>query len=421
MALYKRLYTVIGVVILLLGVSLTPFLSVFIEDMPQDIPALRLYYVMFVADSAASYFFTYKRSLLFCDQKEYISTVQSFVFSILTTLVRLVVLIRTHDFFWYLLVTIVGTLLGNIAISVIAGRVYPFLKDTHIQPLAVEERKSIRDNTRAMIFHRVGDVLVFSTDNLIISRFVGLVGVGLYSNYTLLIRSVNGLIGRLFASATASVGSLIASGERERCREVLDHVVVFSVWLYGFTGICLFCLAGPFIKLWAGESYLLPQVTLAAAVVSFYLTGLRQPVLLFKETAGIFRQDRYKALIEAAVNIVLSIPLAIRFGITGVILGTILSTLLVCFWFEVYVVFHNLFDGGTRRYLMRQALYGVMNASLCTVTFALCQLVKDEGLAGFLLKMGVCILFPNLVYYLAFGRTAHFRYFVGVAHRVLKR
>ena len=70
---------------------------------------------------------------------------------------------------------------------------------------------------------------------------------------------------------------------------------------------------------------------------------------------------------------------------------------------------------------MRQALYGVMNALLCAVTFALCQLVIDEGLAGFLLKMGVCILFPNLVYYLVFGRTAHFRYFVGVIRRALKR
>lgn len=70
MNFYQLAYRIIGIVILILGLCLIPFLDVLIKDKP-DIPHFTLIYVLFLSNTVVSYFFTYKRSLLSADQKEY--------------------------------------------------------------------------------------------------------------------------------------------------------------------------------------------------------------------------------------------------------------------------------------------------------------------------------------------------------------
>lgn len=60
--------------------------------------------------------------------------------------------------------------------------------------------------------------------------------------------------------------------------------------------------------------------------------------LQFREALGLFWHDRYKALAEAIINLVVSLILVRRFGVAGIIGGTITSSLLTCVWFEPYVL-----------------------------------------------------------------------------------
>ena len=421
MRLYRTYYTIIGLVVLAAGLSLAPFLNFLIKDMPQDIPEIRLYYCLYVLNSASSYFFTYKRALIICDQKEFISTLEYFCISVLASVVRIAILLKTGNYLFYLLVSVFFTLVGNLVISHIAGRLYPYLKEDDVKVLDDDEKKQIRENIGALILHKIGSVVVFSTDNLIISRFLGLVSVGLYSNYTMIINGVKKFIGKLVTSSTASVGNLIASGDRNHCREIMEHMIFANVWLYGFSAICFVCLIPSFVVLWIGEDYLLPEATLIAAAVSFYITGMRQIVIVFKDAAGIFIPDRYKAIVESIANIVFSIPLAIRFGITGVILGTILSTVLVCFWYEAHVFFRDFYGGGTRRYLLYQLAYAAFNAVLCAGVWYVCSFVVGMDIAAFALRFIICLILPNAVYFLLFRKSPHFKYFLEIACRIIKR
>ncbi len=421
MALYKRFYTLIGLAVLICGASLTPFLGYLIKELPKDIPNIEVYYLMYVVNSAASYFFTYKRSLILCDQRQYISTLESLCVSVASCILRLVILVKTHNYLAYLMTSVAFTIIGNIIISYIAGRLYPYINDKEYKVLEKDESLAIRKNIGAMIFHKIGWVVVFATDNLIISKFIGLVGVGLYSNYTMIINGIKSLISKLFVASSASVGNLIASGDRDHCKNVMEHILFINTWLYGFSSICLFCLIQPFISIWLNDEFLLPQITLLAAVFSFYLTGMRQTVLVFKDAAGIFRPDRYKPLIESVVNITVSIPLAIRFSITGVILGTILSTVLVSFWFEAYVFYKHYFGTSFGSYMAKQASYGLINILLCVLTYSLCSFVRGGVLLSFIVKFMICMFFPNAIYYTLFRNSSHFKYFVDIASRIINQ
>ena len=198
MQLYKKVYTVIGCAILLIGVSLTPFLPLVIKNMP-DIPYINLIYILFVVNTAVSYFFSYKRNLIIADQKKYIATFYRYLAHAIFTFLEIIFLIITKNYIVYLFIMIAATLADNIMVSRKADKMYKFLKTEKQVPLDKESKDSIIKNTRAMMMHKVGNVVVNSTDNILLSMFVSLESVGLYSNYFFITNALNSITSHVFS------------------------------------------------------------------------------------------------------------------------------------------------------------------------------------------------------------------------------
>lgn len=412
MAVYRRLYRWVGFSILGIGVLLTPILPRLIKELPEtiSISEINLYYWMYLGSASLSYFFSYKRALIICDQREYISTLTGGLFHVVAVALQASVLLLTHSYIAYLAISLLLTLAENLTISSIANRLYPFLREKTVADLSTQELQTLRRNISAQFLHRVGGIVVFSSDNIIISKFVGLMEAGLYSNYTLILTSVNGILNRMISAVTASVGNLMAGSDDSHSESVFYHVLFLNAWLYGFASVCLLCLFQPFIRLWLGEDYLLTDMTVAMIVASFYINGIRLTLLIFKDASGIFTQDRYKPLVEAAVNILISIPLAIRYGVMGVLLGTVISTLTVAFWYEAYVFFRVRYGKGLGRYLFCQFEYLAITFLAVLLCRALCTVVPSDTPGAFLARMAICLLVPNVLFYICFKRTADFAY-----------
>lgn len=411
MALYKKLYTMIGWIILVIGFALTPFLQLFIKEMP-DIPNLRIYYMLYVLNSGVSYFYTYKRSLIICNQDEFISTATTTLASVGTKLTQIIVLFLTRNYMLFLITQVIFTRLENVIIARIADKQYPYLKEKNIKPLEKSETAAIKKNVLAMMVHKIGDVVVNATDNLIVSKILGLVSVGLLSNYMLIFDSVSGLIMRIFSAITASLGNLVATEDKEKAEEVFHRVLFVNFWIISFCSICLYCLCQPFITVWIGNKFLLPIGVLLALIGCFYLTGMRRTVLQFRTAAGLFWADRYKAVAESILNLAVSIPLTIYFGIMGVKLGTIISTLLTSFWVEGYILYKNFFKKTVVKYLLLQFFYLGLTVIVGAGTDVICRLLPDSSFLMVVLKGMVCAVVVNGVYLLLFFRKPEFKYFL---------
>lgn len=421
MKLYRKLYRRIGIVILVTGSAITPFLSYLIKDMPRNMPEIYLYYVLYVVNSGISYFYTYKRSLLICSQKEYISSVTTGIARVMLSVLQMAALVIGQSYLAYLLIAIAVTFSENVAVSLVADKMYPYLKEKNVPPVSEKDSSDIRKNIMALMCHKIGYVIVFSTDNIIISKFVGLVAVGLYSNYTMIINAVNSLFSRVVASVTASVGNLVQTEDKGHVETVFYRVLFMNCWLRGLSSIALFCLLQFFIRLWVGERFLLPQATVLIIAVNFYIGGVRSPVNIFKEVTGNFRHDQFKALAESVINIVFSIPLAIRFGIAGVLLGTIASTLLLTFWVEAYVLFKYFFEKGITEYIVKQVIYGFVVCLAGAVCFLICNCIPSENISDFILHIVVCVFVPNCIFAFLFSRTGEYKYFWNLLKRQLGR
>jgi len=420
MELYKKGYISIGLAIGILGLLLTPFLSFFISETP-DIPNIEVMYLMFVLNSSLTYFFSYKRSLIIADQKRYIATFYRYGFYFILNVLQIIALILTGNYFLFLGLLIVNTLLENIFISRKANNLYPFLKEKNTNELPADEKKMIFRNVRAMMYHKVGSTIVMGTDNILISKFFGLVSVGLYSNYLLIINSLNTMFGLLFQSVTASIGNLGATEKLEKYRFIFNVIDMVGFWIFGFSSISLIILFNPFISLWIGSEFLFPIEIVFIIVINFYITGMRRSVLSFRDALGLFWNDRYKPIFEVVVNLVMSIILADIFGIVGIFLGTFISTLTVCFWVEPLVLYKHGLKSSVKPYFIKYIKHTVLLFIIGYVTWLISHLITDMSIIGFLGKLVICAIIPNLLFTFVFWKTKEFQYLFSVFKRRIKR
>lgn len=418
MTLYRKFYTVIGITVGVLGAALTPFLQYIIRDIP-DIPHIRLIYLMFVLDSSISYFLVYKQSLISADQKQHIVTSYQYKTSMAVTAAQCAALLLTGDYILYLALKLCATFVCNALLARKADRLYPYLKQKTVQPLPAPVRQDISKNIRAMIAHKLGSVVVFGTDNVLIAYFVGAVSVGLYSNYLLITQSLKSAYSMIFRAMTASIGNLCAAEDTAHAQAVFWRVDLLTRWIYGFSAVCLVVLFNPFISLWLGADYLFSMPIVLLIVLSFYMTGMRQSVLTFREAMGLYWYDRHKPLFESAINLAVSILLAKPFGIVGIFIGTVVSTLSTCAWIEPYVLFRHGFGAPVGKYFVRYALNVLLTAAAGAATWYICALLPAAGFGAFLVKVLLCCVLPNLFFLLVYGKTSEFHYFLTLGKSVL--
>ena len=222
MAFYKKAYITIGLIIGALGLAFLPFYTVFMDEVP-DIPHLNVIYLLFVANTVVSYFYSYKRSLIVCDQKKYIETGIHYGAYFVLNLVQIIFLALTKNYVVFLVLQVISTWGENFILARKADKLYPYLRDKDVRPMDKDDRNIIFRNVAAMSMHKVGAVVVNSTDNILISKLIGLATAGLYSNYYTIIHPLQTVTNQIFESIVASVGNLSANTDeegREHLREV---------------------------------------------------------------------------------------------------------------------------------------------------------------------------------------------------------
>lgn len=420
MQLYRKLYRVVALVVLAAGLLVVPFLDVLIKNQTQ-VEYITLLYLMYLANSVLSYLLIYKKTLIDAHQLSYIGVVYHTVFLILQNVLQMVVLITTKNFVLFLALLVACTLLNNIALSRRANRMYPYLKDKKIVPLTKVEKKEISQNVRAMLMHKVGDVVVNNTDNLLLSSLVGIVSVGIYSNYFLIIGSVRQVLNQAFQGITASVGNLGVEESNAKVKRVFEAAFFIGQWMFGFASICLYELLTPFVGMSFGEQYIFSAEITVVLCLNFYFTGMRQATLVFRDSLGLFWYDRFKSLAEAVINLVVSVILGYYYGVIGIFIGTLCSTLATSFWVEPYMLYKHRLKSPVKEYFFKYFGYSIVTGLTWWLTDVLCRQFSGGLFRQFALRMFCCILVPNLIFLLIYCKSKAFAYVIKKLGKLWKK
>ena len=420
MRMFRTFYRMTAAFVLTAGLCLIPFLNVLMKDRP-DVDHLVLIYLLYLLNSVVSYLLIYKKTLVDAHQMNYITVLNHNGFLVLQDICQILVLLTTGNFVLFLIVAVVCTISGNICMSKKADALFPYLKESCTKKLPKEERQDILKNVKAMLMHKLGNVIVNNTDNLLISSFVGVVTAGIYSNYYLVIGSIRQVLEQALLGVAASVGNLGVTEDKERVGKVFDQLFFMGYWVFGFAGICLFEMLNPFVELAFGSQYLFRREIVLVLCINFFINGTRRAVLIFKESMGLFWYDRYKAVAEAALNLGISIVLVTHFGVVGVFVGTFFSTALTSVWVEPYVIYKYRLKKPISTFFIKYGVYLAVMAFAWWITELICRLFTGGPFVSLIYRGIICVTVPNLLLWVVYRKTENWKKMEGLLHHVLRK
>lgn len=410
---YKKIYIIIGVVIFLLGLCVIPFMDYIIKDKP-DISGLTLYYILFLVNTSISYWFSsYKASVLYADQKEYIKTNVQNTMAILQSGLQIVLLLLFRKYLLYLLIQLAGNIFLNLYVAHLVDKRYPEIQTYQGDSLSAEERVQIRKDTEALVLSRFGHVALNGTDNIIISAVVGVLWVGRLSNYTLICDSVTSVLCQITAAITGSLGNFFATEDKHAGYALFKKVEFLNFWLYGFSFIALVTLLDPFVQIWAGEHFVLGLPISIAIAINFFVAGYMNTLWVFRSTIGLFKQGKFRPILVAILNIILSIFLGELWGVFGVLFATFLSRAAISLWYDPLILHRYGFEVSCKPFFARYFRRVLLLTTILIVMLTIRYVVLSS--ATTVLRFAVMTMFtaivPNAIFWLAYHRCEEYAYF----------
>ena len=364
----------------------------------MDLPLWYAYatYSAFLFSSLLGYFVNYKQILLSADQKEYkIQLNYRVVFIVKVLAQALAVRFLANPYIWWLAFEVSFAVIGSIILSRVVFKEYPFLKEKVKSPGELRHKfPDVVTKVKQMLFHKIGGFVLNQTSPIIIYAYASLTLVALYGNYLLITNNLSLLLGAVFAGLGASVGNMIAEGDRSLILKVFKEIFSSRFLAVMVCSICIWLLADPFISVWLGSEFILDRMTLFLIIVLFYLGAMRTVVDTFISSYGLF-QDIWSPVVEAVLNLGCSIGLGYFYGLHGILAGVIISQLLVIFTWKPYFLFTRGLKEPIGLYIVLYAKHLLAGALCFVVVRALSGLIPIDpasSLWAFLLYASIVFI-----------------------------
>ncbi len=388
----RTLYHGVGIVIFVIGLCLLPFIQYIIHgDVPPGINIHVLYLIHLTNTAAGYFFFAYRGSILLIHHRGDVITNINTSISIVQYITVALILIFTRSYYYYVIATVIFTVISNLLILAATKRLFPDIEPRGTPKRALRHR--ILMDSRSVFLHKIGTAVLTSSDNIVISSFLGLAAVAVYGNYNFIRMSVAGFVGIMAGSIQAGIGNRIHTETRESIFQLLMKLHRLSMIGTIWSMAVMIALYQPFMRIWTKDDPALMRHLLTPLLMAgcFFVLQAREILLVFKVAAGIWHQDRWKPLVGACVNLGLNILFVTTFPegykLDGVILSTIIATAFVEAPWEAYIMFTRFFNPAQARvFLKLQATFLLIAVLLSAATWYGAHAVTFEGLPGLVIK-----------------------------------
>lgn len=412
---YGTAYKIIGITVGVVGICLMPFLDVIITEQPNISESIYVLYLLNLFNTVITYFYSYRSSLIIAAQQNYIVVGINYIVTILQSIIQMVVLFVTHNYMVYILIQTVGTIIYNLSVSRVAVIKFPCIADKNVEPLPKNEKGALFKDIRDLTFYKVSGLLVNSTDNILITFFQGLATTGIASNYTLLVNTLNSLLGQVFNSLTASIGNHNATESEDRRFEMFNFMNLMNFWIFGWAAIGIVFCSSDLVRLCFGEAYVLSFDIPFVLALNFYTVGMMNAVWTYKHTLGLFKYGRFLQIITGILNIIFSVILGRKWGVFGILFATFIARACTNLWYDPYAIFKHGFHRHPIQYLKKYVVFTLILLIDALVCYFSLKLVFGSIIVRVLLEIIICSVVTNIVFLCMFWKTKEF----GILRRVV--
>ena len=380
--IYRRIYRIIGTVMLIIGLCIMPFLKNFIKgEIPQEINIYTIY-LIFLSNTVLSYFlYAYKSSILVADQRIDISSYVSSIMSIVISIFQISALILMRNYLFYCLVWPITTIISNLIINYIVNNKYPSYQ-CH-GALSKTTINDIKKRIGGLFIYKLCYVFRDSVGGIIISISLGLIPLAKYNNYFFIITTLTGFFTIIKQSIVSSIGNSIATETTEKNYKDFKTFQLTYMFMAGWVTAVLVCLFQPFIRLWIGEEYLFERniMFLFCALFFFYKAG--DMCAVYRQAAGLWWQDRFRPIVESIINVGLSLLFIRCLGVGGVLIATIFCLICINSIWASWVLYKHYFkEYKQSEYIKNVFFYTIVTFITSAICFVVCESFSINGFIG---------------------------------------
>lgn len=418
MNFYKICYRIVALFITIVGLVIIPIVPNIVGKVSIQENIILLYIISLI-DIILSYIMTYKRSLLYADQKNYIINIVHMGYIIFMNITQIILLTTYKNYYLFLIVKLIYRLLENIIINVFVNKKYPYINEKY-KTVSREERKDVFDRIKALFLQKVSFVVNKGIDNIVISYFLGIIAVGYYTNYFTVVFAIIAIIYQIVSALTASVGNLLTENDSEKSFDIYKKINMLNSFLTGIGVIGFINCIQPFINVWIGEQYQLNMFIVLSFAIYIYADSIRRAITLYKEAAGICKEDKWMYVIMTIINLLLSIILCKIIGIAGVILGTAISYLFLIIYSYPKYIFTPIFKKDSKIYHKDNLKYVAFIIISIIISLLLTNTIKlDRAILQLIINIIISITTSSIVFIGLFYKSAEFKYYTNILKKVL--
>ncbi len=416
---YRKVYRIIGCVVLIIGLLIMPLLPNMIKGTyPSDIN-LYILYMIYLGNTVISYWmFAYKESLLTAHQNSDISYKIATVVTLGMYVLQIISLIFVQNYYIYIIFLPLSTIIINIIRSKVVDKMYPEIVCKGRLPQ--EEKIGLYKRIVGLLLFKVNGICRNSFDSIVLSAFLGLTILTMYQNYFCILTAIIGVLAIILDSITASIGNSIAAESVEKNYRDFNVLYLIMNWISGWCTACLICLYQPFIEIWVGEKFLFPFYIVILFGIYFYTQQIGNVVAIYRQAAGLWWEDKTRPIIETFANLILNILSVKYFGVVGVLLSTIITIVFINLPWASHVLFKHYFKKHVKIYWL-QMIGGIIPVLLSTiVTYIICQTVTAQGIWEIVLKGIICCIVPNIILFIIYYKDRNLKKAGEIIRRVIK-
>lgn len=421
LSLYRKVYKIIGLIILSIGIILIPFLKIFIKgNIPTDINIYILYGI-FLANTVLGYMlYSYKSSILVASQRnDIVNRINTYII-LIQNIFQICILILCKSYYLYVIIMPIFTIINNIVIEEITKKYYPeYICKGNVDGKML---KDLKYKISGLMISKLCVTSRNSLDSIIISSFFGLIPVAIYGNYYYIMAGIQSILSIITTSISASVGNSIATETPEKNYNDMMKFVFLYAWISGVCVNCLLNLYQPFMKLWMGEEMLFPISVVIAFCIYFYSLSLGDVRSVYTTNAGLWWEGRYRSIMESIVNIVLNVLLGKYLGVIGVISATIFSILVINFGYGTHIVFKYYFKNDKLNYFFKVQAYCAAVVTLsCVVTWNICVRIHIYGIVKLVTYFFISVVVSNIIYLLFYRKLSIYKDSLSLIKNIVMR
>lgn len=418
--LYRKIYAVIIAIVTIAGTAIIPILPYLVEA-PNVKESISLLYILYLLQTVVSYIYVYKKSLLIADQKNYVVNLYTQVFNIAMNVAQCIFLILTHNFVIYCILNIVFNIANNIACSLEANKRYPYLKEKTNGKLNREEVKNLFKDVKGLLLTKIASVAFSGTDNIFISSFIGIRYVGILSNYSLILSTLNGITNKVFDSVTASIGNLVISKEKNKSVDVIKKLFFLNTSLYGYICIGMFILLKNFVMdIWLSNEYELSEFVVTLVITELFFRSIHYPIYITRNAMGSFSEYKVLFAMMAVMNILGDFILVGPLGIAGLYISTIVCRG-ITYVIDIYVVYKEKMSVSVWNHYKMVIKWLVFLAVCGWLSSLTVNYIVGTNVIAFIKKGVIVTIIYIIMFIIAFSRTEEFSYYKQLFQKIIRR